>query len=85
MEGLNDPQKVMQSMAIMLQGGKPDGSGMGDTIGKVLGKLGQKMSDGSFPKEALQKDVENIAKSMGGLSKMFGGNLGNLFGGGGSK
>ena len=85
MEGLNDPQKVMQSMASMLQGGKPDGSGMGDTIGKVLGKLGQKMSDGSFPKEALQKDVENIAKSMGGLSKMFGGNLGNLFGGGGSK
>ena len=30
---------------------------------------------------ALQKDVENIAKSMGGLSKMFGGNLGSLFGG----
>ena len=85
MEGLNDPQKVMQSMASMLQGNKPDGNNMGDTIGKVLGKLGQKMSDGSFPKEALQKDVEKIAQSMGGLSKMFGGNLGSLFGGSGFK
>lgn len=80
MDGLNDPQKVMQSMASMLQG-NPTESGMGNTIGKVLGKLGEKMNDGSFPKDALQKDVENIAKSMGGLSKMFGGNLGSLFGG----
>lgn len=80
MDGLNDPQKVMQSMASMLQGNQADGN-MSGTIGKVLGKLGQKMSDGSFPKEALQKDVEKIAKSMGGLSKMFGGNLGDLFGG----
>jgi len=67
-------------MASMLQG-NPTESGMGNTIGKVLGKLGEKMNDGSFPKDALQKDVENIAKSMGGLSKMFGGNLGSLFGG----
>ena len=80
MNGLNDPQKVMQSMASMLQG-NPTESSMGNTIGKVLGKLGEKMNDGSFPKDALQKDVENIAKSMGGLSKMFGGNLGSLFGG----
>ena len=80
MDGLNDPQKVMQSMAAMLQGNSTE-SGMGNTIGKVLGKLGEKMNDGSFPKDALQKDVENIAKSMGGLSKMFGGNLGSLFGG----
>jgi hypothetical protein len=79
MEGLNDPSKVMASMGNMLQGNGMD-SKLGATIGKVMGKLGQKMADGSIKKEALQKDVEMLTKSMGGLSKMFGGNLGNIAG-----
>jgi hypothetical protein len=79
MEGLNDPTKVMASMGNMLQGNGMD-SKLGATIGKVMGKLGEKMADGSIKKEALQKDVEMLTKSMGGLQKMFGGNLGNLAG-----
>ena len=79
MEGLNDPSKVMSSMGNMLQGNGMDGK-LGATIGKVMGKLGEKMADGSIKKDALQKDVEMLTKSMGGLSKMFGGNLGNLAG-----
>lgn len=83
MEGLNDPTKVMSSMSNMLQG-KGGDSKLTETIGKVMGKLGQKLQDGSIQKDALQKDVEMLTKSMGGLSNLFGGNLGNianLFGG----
>jgi hypothetical protein len=75
MAGLNDPKKVMESMSGLLSGNKDDNNNISGTIGKVLNKLTEKFNDGSFKKEDLEKDVSNLLKNFGGLSKMFGGNL----------
>ena len=74
MKDLNDPKKVMESVAGLLSGNKSDNN-INGTIGKVLNKLTEKFNDGSFSKEDLENDVSKLVKNFGGLSKMFGGNL----------